>query len=89
MDYRRLIKFGNSSYVVSIPKDWLRKNKLEKGDMVYLNENGNNEIVLSPRIDEIEPESQTVTLDIDHLDESDIERRTISKYIAGYERKYP
>ncbi len=85
MDYRRLIKFGNSSFVVSVPKDWLRKNNLQKGDMVYMNENGNNELVVSPRMEETEPESLTLTLDIDSLDESDIERRIISKYLAGYD----
>ncbi|MBS3145135.1 phosphate uptake regulator PhoU [Candidatus Woesearchaeota archaeon] len=85
MDYRRLIKFGNSSYVVSIPKDWLKKNNLEKGDMIYMNENSNNEIVLTSKIEETGPESLTITLDIDSFDETDIERRVTSKYLAGYD----
>ena len=83
MEYRKLIKFGNSSYVVSVPKDWLRKNNLEKGDMVYLNENGNNEIILSPQIQSTEPESPVLNLDVDTYDLLEINRRVVSKYVAG------
>ena len=85
MEYRRLIKFGNSSYVVSVPKYWLRKNHLEKGDMVYMNENGNNELVLTSKMEDSSPEPLTITLDVDSLDEQDIQRRIISKYIAGFD----
>ena len=85
MDYRRLIKFGNSSFVVSIPKDWLKKNNLQKGDMVYLNENGNNELVLTSKMDETDMTSLSITLDIDPYDLKEVERRIVSKYIAGYD----
>ncbi len=83
MEYRRLIKFGNSSYVVSVPKDWLRKNSLEKGDMIYLTENGNNEIVISPQMQATEPQPLTLTLDVDAYDFAEINRRIVSKYVAG------
>ena len=49
MELRKLIKFGTSSFVVSIPRPWINKNKLVKGDLIYFNENGNNELVLSAR----------------------------------------
>ena len=48
MEYRKLIKFGNSSHVISIPNNWLKKNNLNKGDTVYLDENGGKELVLTP-----------------------------------------
>lgn len=38
MESRKLISFGSSSYVISIPKAWVKKNKLEKGSPIYLNE---------------------------------------------------
>lgn len=85
MDYRRLIKFGNSSFVVSVPKDWLKKNNLQKGDMVYMNENGNNELVLTSKMEEGKHESLSITFDVDTYDDLEIERRIISKYLAGYD----
>ncbi len=36
MEKRSLIRFGKNSYVVSLPKDWVRANKLAKGSAVYL-----------------------------------------------------
>ena len=32
MGYRKLIGFGDSSFVVSLPKDWVNKHGLKKGD---------------------------------------------------------
>ena len=48
MEYRKLISFGKNSYVVSLPKNWVRQNKLKKGDLVYIEENVSN-LVLQPR----------------------------------------
>ena len=36
MEYRKLIGFGKSSHVISLPKKWLVKNNLKKGDQMSL-----------------------------------------------------
>ena len=46
METRKLISFGTSSFVVSVPKGWIRENKLKKGDLVYV-EDRKDELVLS------------------------------------------
>ncbi|MEK6856694.1 MAG: phosphate uptake regulator PhoU [Nanoarchaeota archaeon] len=50
VERRKLIKFGTSSHVLSIPNYWLRKHKLKKGDLLYFEENKNGELVLFPEI---------------------------------------
>ena len=30
LNYRKLIKFGNASLVITIPREWLKKNNLDK-----------------------------------------------------------
>jgi len=40
MPYRKLIRFGDSSYVVSLPKKWVDDHKLSKGDLISLREDG-------------------------------------------------
>ena len=45
--FRKIIKFGTSSFVLSLPIDWTKKNNLGKGDLVSISENVNNELVLS------------------------------------------
>ena len=68
MDYRKLIKFGESSHVISLPASWIRKNNLKKGDHIYFEENGNNELVITAEIKKFEPEQQEITIDIDGKD---------------------
>ncbi|MFH1181733.1 MAG: AbrB/MazE/SpoVT family DNA-binding domain-containing protein [Candidatus Woesearchaeota archaeon] len=46
MATRQLMAFGNSSYIVSLPKDWVRKNKLKKGAALLVEERP-HEIVFS------------------------------------------
>ena len=47
MDTRRIISFGTSSYVVSVPKNWVRENNLKKGDLIHV-EDRKDELILSP-----------------------------------------
>ncbi len=42
MTYRKIIGFGDSSFVVSLPKEWIRKNGLKKGEVLDVEEEGNN-----------------------------------------------
>ena len=38
MDIRKIVSFGNSSYVISLPKSWVIKNGLKKGDTLTIEE---------------------------------------------------
>lgn len=38
MEFRKLMAFGNSSFVVSVPKNWVEKNRLKKGDVLVVDE---------------------------------------------------
>ena len=40
MEFRKLISFGKSSYVVSLPKAWVVQQKLKKGDLIAVDEAG-------------------------------------------------
>src|SRR3989344_3681096 len=48
---RKIIKFGNSSHVISLPSSWVKENNLSKGDIVFIEKNGNNELIILPRKD--------------------------------------
>jgi len=47
METRKLISFGSSSYVISIPKNWITQNRLEKGDSLYIEEKPNELVITS------------------------------------------
>jgi phosphate uptake regulator len=83
LESRKIIKFGKSSYVVSLPKDWLTNNSLTKGDLIFFNEVENN-LVLIPKSINKKREIKSLELNISKLDIRDIERRIISAYIQDY-----
>lgn len=81
MEARKLIKFGNSSHVLSLPHEWLKENNLNKGDLVYLSKNGNNELIVSPERKEVKKELKVKVIDIDGKDKDRIRREVVSAYL--------
>ncbi|MBI2143617.1 phosphate uptake regulator PhoU [Candidatus Woesearchaeota archaeon] len=47
MEFRKLMAFGNSSFVVSVPKAWVEKNRLKKGDVLVVDERPNELVFAS------------------------------------------
>ena len=85
MEYRKLIKFGNSSHVVSLPKSWTEKNNLKKGDTIYLEENGNNELILlSKEKDYNENPIREIVIETDRKDLKLINREIVAAYLNDY-----
>jgi bifunctional DNA-binding transcriptional regulator/antitoxin component of YhaV-PrlF toxin-antitoxin module len=68
-EVRRLIKFGDSSHVVSIPKDWIEKNNLQKGDLIFLDENEFGQLLISPDQKKIERVDRGISVCIDKKNE--------------------
>jgi phosphate uptake regulator len=82
MEYRKLISFGKSSYVVSLPKHWVNKHKLKKGDLIHFDEDEDN-LVLQPRFVEAEQEEKEATITVDGKDFKRIQRETVAAYIRN------
>jgi phosphate uptake regulator len=79
---RRLIKFGNSSYIISIPKEWIDKNDLKKGDILYL-ENNDDHIIITLK-DKKRPTSKRITISLANKDIDNLRREFTSAYINNY-----
>mgnify|MGYP001567062082 FL=1 len=83
MEYRKLISFGKSSFVVSMPKSWVNQNKLKKGDLIYLEESGQN-LLLSKSDIKKEEENKTKVIAIDGKNINLIAREVNSSYILNF-----
>lgn len=82
---RKLIKFGNSSYIVSLPQKWIQKHGLKKGDIIYLDENNDNELILNSKDKKIEKNAdKNITIGVDGKDSNEINRELIAAYINNY-----
>ena len=68
IEFRKLIKFGDSSFVVSVPMNWIKRNSLKKGDTIYLEENGEGELILNPKLKEYKKEITEKIIDANGKD---------------------
>ena len=82
MEYRKLISFGKSSYVVSLPKNWVRRNKLSKGDLIYIDENISN-LVLHPKPSQQEDDKEII-IEINGKSIRQIQREIVAAYIRNH-----
>jgi len=82
LDYRKLIEFGKSSYVISLPKTWLAQQKLSKGDSVQIDVEEDKLCIYPPT--DSKPEKKKITLDITDLDLIQTKMLLISRYIRNY-----
>src|SRR3989344_4564681 len=80
MEYRKIISFGKSSFVVSLPKAWVTQNKLKKGDLVCFDENG-SELMLQAKKDEREDEEKKISINVDGKSTRRLQREIISAYV--------
>ncbi len=83
METRKIIKFGNSSHIVSIPKSWMKENKLKKGDLVYLKKNSNGELIILPK----EKDDAVFKKAVIHATPKDMKliwREILAAYIKGF-----
>src|SRR3989344_3512162 len=85
MEYRKLIKFGNSSHIISLPNNWVKKHKLKKGDLIYFEENGSGELILNREIKKENSQITQTTIDIINKPVPTIEREILCAYTNNYD----
>jgi len=82
-EQKKLIKFGNSSFIITLPKPWIDKNKLKKGDLIFLEETASNELVINTQ-EKKEKNTKSIELNFESMKLKDFERELISAYINNY-----
>lgn len=84
MDQRKIMLLGRSSFVISLPKRWVKSSELERGDLVTLSVQKNNSLVIFPGVKK-EKEALEITLKVDPAEEKEaLIRRVIACYLNGY-----
>jgi len=78
------MRLGKSSLVISLPKDWLNKNSLKRGDYVFANIEKDFSLKIQPSPIVVEkPEEISLSISVDEGGESII-RKIIGCYLNGY-----
>ena len=79
---RRIQLSGSTTLSVSLPKAWVKRFNIQKGDGVFFSDLGDGTLLLSPK----SPSAavKTVSIDVDSFSSPDDLRRTfIASYLAG------
>ncbi|MBN2336487.1 phosphate uptake regulator PhoU [Candidatus Bathyarchaeota archaeon] len=84
METRKIMALGKSSLVVSLPKDWLNINNLERGDTVSLETQRDLSLVVHPNLKTGEKEKKKIVVIEPDEDEEAITRIVIGCYLNGY-----
>ena len=84
IDVRKLISFGKGSYIVSMPKSWIEKNNLKKGDLISVNDGG-FELVLSASQQEEKQEAREINIEAKGKDLEFMKAEIVSSYLNGYD----
>jgi len=81
MESRKLQKTGGSTLIVSLPKKWIRKNKLDAGSEVRLIKQPDGTITVDPGNSNINKKISTVKCN--NEESQHLFRELIGKYLAG------
>ena len=84
IDVRKLISFGKGSYIISMPKSWIEKNNLKKGDLISVDDGG-FELVLKARGEEKKQESKEIEIDSKGKNMELMKAEIVSSYLNNYD----
>ncbi len=82
MEVRKIVSFGNSSYVITIPKSWIKSNGLKKGDIVKVDERP-YELLISVR-DESKKAPEEITINCEGRSINELKTEIMASYIRNY-----
>lgn len=82
---RKLVKAGPSSHTVALPKDWIFKNNLKKGDVVFVSAVSDSQLLLSAK-EHVEAQvvAKEKLIEIDNKEMGAIQREITSAYLNNY-----
>jgi phosphate uptake regulator len=83
VESRKVQITGGSTYIVSLPKPWVKDMGIKAGDPIWMNPLQDGALILSPNI-KGEKTSRNKVLEIEDENEEHLVRKLVGLYIAGF-----
>ncbi len=84
-EQRKLQITGGSTYILSLPKDWVIKNQLKKGSLMVLREEDDGSLSVLPSKTEKKEKQDEAYIRVSSTENPDaVVRKAISAYLSGY-----
>jgi len=84
MHFRKLVKSGNSSHVIAIPRAWLKKNKLNTGDVLTVSEENDNSLRITKDTVKKKVERTEKIIQIEDKTMHTVKRDIMAAYLHNY-----
>ena len=82
---RRMQLSGGSTYIISLPKNWIEELKIKVGETITIVKNSNQSLTLFPRERDEDMRKKTAVIYSSQKDSGDsVKRKIIAAYLAGY-----
>jgi len=83
MGFRKVIGFGDSSYVVSLPKEWVVKNGIKKGDVMSVSDDDEVTLKLTPQ--NVVPKKTPSDIKIEFKNIKYLKSQLVYTYVSNYD----
>ena len=85
-DETRKIQFtGGSTYIISLPKNWIEQNQIKKGSFIRLHEEEGGSLTIVPPSTKLKKKLDEATIMVRPDDDTEmINRKIVSAYLSGY-----
>ena len=84
-EMRKLQLTGGSTFIVSLPKDWVQQMGLEKGSLVSIMKADDLSLRIRPKVVEKGDRQRRAVISVSHDDDpNSVVRRVVSAYLVGY-----
>ncbi len=84
METRKIQITGGSTYIVSLPKKWVKKTGVKNGDYIVLNPRADGTLLISPQLKHGKGKPKK-SINIDYDETEKMTRKFIAAYLSGYD----
>ena len=82
---RKIQLTGGSTYIVSLPKNWIEKTGLKRGSIVSISEKDDMSLTIHPKVSKREEKLKRAIINVsDEMSPESLVRRVVSAYLVGY-----
>ena len=85
IEYRKLINLGKDSFVITLPKKYVKKNNLKKGDTIYIDDRGSDFIVSAKNKEDEKKVIRRIIVDANNKNLDFLKTEIVSSYLTNYD----
>lgn len=83
IEFRKVQITGKSSYIVSLPKNWIKNNKIKRGDTIAIMEEDEGQLRIAKVLETKKKERPAPKIILDNLSDSEIITTLLGNYVMG------